>query len=132
MIYYIIGGLLLCITTISCLVLLYRAYSYTLKRLAISLAGIIVLHKTLKLTLQRVEAQEKLIQEYDTWIGDRRDDVNKMVDTLNSIERKELFIADDEIGVIFNDIANVIKSFEKEVIADSKSTTNTTPTDKSE
>lgn len=132
MIYYTIGGLLLCITTISCLVLLYRAYSYTLKRLAISLAGIIVLHKTLKLTLQRVEAQEKLIQEYDTWIGDRRDDVNKMVDTLNSIERKELFIADDEIGVIFNDIANVIKSFEKEVIADSKSTTNTTPTDKSE
>jgi hypothetical protein len=100
--------------------------------LAISLVGIIVLHKTLKLTLQRVEAQEKLIQEYDTWIGDRRDDVNKMVDTLNSIERKELFIADDEIGVIFNDIANVIKSFEKEVIADSKSTTNTTPTDKSE
>lgn len=132
MIYYIIGGLLLCITTISCLVLLYRAYSYTLKRLAISLAGIIVLHKTLKLTLQRVEAQEKLIQEYDTWIGDRRDDVNKMVDTLNSIERKELFIADDEIGVIFNDIANVIKSFEKEVIVDSKSTTNITPTDKSE
>lgn len=127
MIYYIIGGLLLCITTISCLVLLYRAYSYTLKRLAISLAGIIVLHKTLKLTLQRVEAQEKLIQEYDTWIGDRRDDVNKMVDTLNSIERKELFIADDEIGVIFNDIANVIKSFEKEVIVDSKS-----PTDESE
>lgn len=132
MIYYIIGGLLLCITTISCLVLLYRAYSYTLKRLAISLAGIIVLHKTLKLTLQRVEVQEKLIQEYDTWIGDRRDDVNKMVDTLNSIERKELFIADDEIGVIFNDIANVIKSFEKEVIVDSKSTTNITPTDKSE
>ena len=132
MIYYIIGGLLLCITTISCLVLLYRAYSYTLKRLAISLAGIIVLHKTLKLTLQRVEAQEKLIQEYDTWIGDRRDDVNKMVDTLNSIERKELFIADDEIGEIFNDIANVIKSFEKEVIVDSKSTTNITPTDKSE
>ena len=132
MIYYIIGGLLLCITTISCLVLLYRAYGYTLKRLAISLAGIIVLHKTLKLTLQRVEAQEKLIQEYDTWIGDRRDDVNKMVDTLNSIERKELFIADDEIGVIFNDIANVIKSFEKEVIVDSKSTTNITPTDKSE
>lgn len=132
MIYYIIGGLLLFITTISCLVLLYRAYSYTLKRLAISLAGIIVLHKTLKLTLQRVEAQEKLIQEYDTWIGDRRDDVNKMVDTLNSIERKELFIADDEIGVIFNDIANVIKSFEKEVIVDSKSTTNITPTDKSE
>ena len=132
MIYYIIGGLLLCITTISCLVLLYRTYSYTLKRLAISLAGIIVLHKTLKLTLQRVEAQEKLIQEYDTWIGDRRDDVNKMVDTLNSIERKELFIADDEIGVIFNDIANVIKSFEKEVIVDSKSTTNITPTDKSE
>ena len=132
MIYYIIGGLLLCITTISCLVLLYRAYSYTLKRLAILLAGIIVLHKTLKLTLQRVEAQEKLIQEYDTWIGDRRDDVNKMVDTLNSIERKELFIADDEIGVIFNDIANVIKSFEKEVIVDSKSTTNITPTDKSE
>ena len=132
MIYYIIGGLLLCITTISCLVLLYRAYSYTLKRLAISLAGIIVLHKTLKLTLQRVEAQEKLIQEYDTWIGDRRDDVNKMVDQLNSIERKELFIADDEIGVIFNDIANVIKSFEKEVIVDSKSTTNITPTDKSE
>ena len=132
MIYYIIGGLLLCITTISCLVLLYRAYSYTLKRLAILLAGIIVLHKTLKLTLQRVEAQEKLIQEYDTWIGDRRDDVNKMVDTLNSIERKELFIADDEIGVIFNDIANVIKSFEKEVIVDSKSKTNIRPTDKSE
>lgn len=53
-------------------------------------------------------AQNK-IDIYETWVLEFRDDINNVYNRIKFIDDKQMFEKDDEVGVVFDELYEVIK-----------------------
>ncbi len=52
------------------------------------------------------------IEFYENFINDRRQQSEKLLNTIREIDSKELFEKDDDVGAVFTQIKDEIESFE--------------------
>ncbi len=52
------------------------------------------------------------IEFYENFINDRRQQYEKLLNTIREIDSKELFEKDDDVGAVFTQIKDEIESFE--------------------
>lgn len=54
-------------------------------------------------------------QKYQKWINDFKDKTTFVYDEMKNIDDKQMFEKDDEVGVIFHGIKDIIETFKEEV-----------------
>lgn len=52
------------------------------------------------------------IEFYENFINDRRQQYDRLLNTIREIDSKELFEKDDDVGAVFTQIKDEIESFE--------------------
>ena len=52
---------------------------------------------------------------YENWIVDIKEGVNELNKNINEVDSKDVFEKDDEVGVVFEQIKELINSFNKKV-----------------
>jgi hypothetical protein len=52
---------------------------------------------------------------YERWILQTRDDVDKLNEEVTGLDNQQIFEKDDEVGVVFTGIKELIQSFKKKV-----------------
>ena len=52
---------------------------------------------------------------YESWILQTRDDADKLNEEVTDLDNQQIFEKDDEVGVVFTGIKELIQSFKKKV-----------------
>tara|TARA_B100002019_G_C21266427_1_gene599686 strand:+ start:331 stop:585 length:255 start_codon:yes stop_codon:yes gene_type:complete len=55
------------------------------------------------------------IKVYESWILDVKEDVENLYKDIHEVDSKDIFEKDDEVGVVFEQIKELISSFNKKV-----------------
>ena len=57
----------------------------------------------------------KLVK-YETWIVERRQDSQDLKSTLQELDTLQMFEKDDEVGVLFEEVGEIINEYNRKVI----------------
>jgi hypothetical protein len=60
-------------------------------------------------TLRILVIQLDKIKVYEGWIREFKEDVKSTYDEIKELDDKNIFVKDDEVGVVFQDILEIIK-----------------------
>lgn len=58
----------------------------------------------------------KKIRIYENWTSNIYDKINKLQSDIKEIDSKEIFEKDDEVGVVYDAISEIIKDFDADAI----------------
>ena len=60
-------------------------------------------------SIKIINVQLKRISTYEEWIQEFKQDVQVTYNTIQALDDKQMFKKDDDVGVIFQDMLNIIK-----------------------
>ena len=58
----------------------------------------------------------KKIRIYENWTSNIYDKINKLQSDIKEIDSKEIFEKDDEVGVVYDTISEIIRDFDADTI----------------
>jgi hypothetical protein len=83
----------------------------------------IFLFKSLKISLDKIDVYEKQLEdsnkkleEYEKWTNEVKSDVLQTFEDMKDIDNRQLFVKDDEVGVVFQELLDVIKKLNERVL----------------
>jgi hypothetical protein len=74
--------------------------------LVCSISTIILLIKSLRIQLKKIEI-------YQSWIVDLKQDVEDTYIYIKELDNKNIFVKDDEVGVVFQDMLSLIEKLKE-------------------
>ena len=54
--------------------------------------------------------------KYETWIIERRNDTRELQDKLRTLDSQQMFEKDDEVGVLFEELGEVVEEYNRKVL----------------
>jgi hypothetical protein len=69
----------------------------------------IFLYKILSAQLKKVKTYEKIVVDSDEWIESVRNVVLSTYIKMKKLDEKNIFFKDDEVGVVFSELLNLLK-----------------------
>lgn len=70
----------------------------------------VVLYKILLIQLKKVNSYESIVSDYISYVSGIKNYVTNTYLKMKSIDEKEIFSKDDEVGVIFNELLELINN----------------------
>ena len=80
----------------------------------------VLLSVTVALLIYLVKLCQNKIDIYEEWVLEFRDDVRNVYNALKSIDDRQIFEKDDEVGVVFEDLVTLITKLNERTISDVK------------
>lgn len=65
--------------------------------------------------MKKVETYEEWIKKSDDVINSLKRDVDNVYTELKSVDERNLFEKDDDVGFVFSEIVRIIKSFDEKI-----------------
>lgn len=62
--------------------------------------------------LKKLEAYEIANEEYDTWITNFNNKIREILLTIKTLDSKNIFESDDEVGSVYDKISETVKELE--------------------
>lgn len=69
----------------------------------------VFLYKILSAQLKKVKTYEKMVVESDEWIESVKNAIRATYIHMKKLDDKSIFIKDDEVGVVFSELLNLLK-----------------------
>jgi hypothetical protein len=64
---------------------------------------------------RKIERLEDANEELSDWIGSFESEINNILTTIKTLDSKDMFEKDDDIGTVYTQISNTIKKLEEYV-----------------
>jgi cell division protein FtsL len=77
--------------------------------LVLSILINIFLYKALSVQLKKIKTYEQLVVDSDEWIESVRNAIRVTYIHMKNLDDKNIFIKDDEVGVVFSELLNLLK-----------------------
>lgn len=65
--------------------------------------------------IKLIGLQSEKIEVYEDWIIEFKEDVNKTYKDIKELDSKEIFCKDDDVGMVFKDMVNIIEKLDERV-----------------